>query len=140
MQPQIVKQTAALSSSWLHTIRCKEGALAGQGVADSADGLASLAQLASVPHRHTVVGGGCSKQLLIHRLHLHTQTACHKSKAVNVRERSLPAQPSQYHSNDYDYAHSHCTQHYTLGNSCSFTGSTCTTTPTMAALFVVAAQ
>ena len=57
------------------TVRCKEGALACEGVADAADGLPAFAQLAKIPDRHAVVTAGCGKQLLVHRLHLQAQSS-----------------------------------------------------------------
>lgn len=54
-----------------HTIRGKEGALAGERVPDTADGLGALAQLAHIPHTHAVVAAGGCHQPLFHWLNLH---------------------------------------------------------------------
>lgn len=54
-----------------HTIRCKEGALAGEGVSDTAEGLAALAQLAHIPHAHAVVAAGGCHQPFFHRFNLY---------------------------------------------------------------------
>lgn len=55
------------------TIRCKVGALAGEGVRDSAERLGPLRELAHIPHTHAVIAAGRGKQPLRTRLNLQRQ-------------------------------------------------------------------
>lgn len=47
------------------TIRGKVGALASEGMSDTADRLAALTELAHIPHTDTVVTASCGKQVLL---------------------------------------------------------------------------